>query len=352
MANPFLEALSVELESLVTEAHPYRFGEEIFWLPNWTPKQYWYWLDQSQHVRYSGIVQRILDHSNWSAKFSEQFVRGEVKRIFDEALDQGVERIGPLLDDMSARLDAYATEHLVIVPIQGMKLCMEQLHVGKVVLKPVTESYAAYLDSLGGMSTQYRLKGMNARVCGEYRIVAEQFRARDRAEEECRRSIDVIRYWMSFSVREGERRLSVGLFPELIDGVRTIPVIDISTGGVGICNSSVGVLTDFEFTQDIFRHLQRIGVTHISELVRKEPHQLSEFEHLLIAGLHWFGKAEVQPDRTDSFLNLTTVLETFLTQGGVPITNQIAEGVVMFFAIPVEERRQLKKEIQRLYGLR
>jgi hypothetical protein len=67
---------------------------------------------------------------------------------------------------------------------------------------------------------------------------------------------------------------------------------------------------------------------------------------MLVSGLHWFGKSEIQPDRTDSFLNLTTVLEIFLTQGGAPITNQIDEGVVMFFDLSIDERRKLKGELR------
>jgi hypothetical protein len=45
-------------------------------------------------------------------------------------------------------------------------------------------------------------------------------------------------------------------------------------------------------------------------------------------------------------------LEAFLTVGDGPINQSVAEGVVIFLAVPVEERIRLKKELQRLYRYR
>jgi hypothetical protein len=60
----------------------------------------------------------------------------------------------------------------------------------------------------------------------------------------------------------------------------------------------------------------------------------------------------VQAAATDRFLNLVTCLETFLSTGDGNITQGVAEGVVMFFAVPVAERVRLKKELQRHYKTR
>ena len=54
----------------------------------------------------------------------------------------------------------------------------------------------------------------------------------------------------------------------------------------------------------------------------------------------------------DRFLNMITVLETFLTTGEGNITQAVSEGAVMFFNVPVTERVRLKKELQRLYKTR
>jgi hypothetical protein len=351
MANGFLNALANDLAVLVDTAHRLSLGEPTFGIPTWTPRKLWYWLDEQQSLNYSGVVRRILGHKEWSEKFSEQYIRWAVKRIFDDALDNGNARIRPSLDELADQFDAYATEHLVVVPIQGLKLGLNELKVGKVVFKPVTNQYAVDLDSKHGLTPQYRLRGMDVMVCAEHTVVAEQGRAADRAEDECRRSIDVLRYWMSFCSREGVR-MSVGLFPEVLDGQRTIPVTNLTTGESGIENRGVGILTEFEITDDILNHLKTVGVLDAATILEKRLDHVSEFERMLLSGLHWFGKSEVQPDQTDSFLNLTTVLEVFLTQSGAPITNQIAEGVVMFFALDVDERRKLKAEIQDLYGLR
>lgn len=97
------------------------------------------------------------------------------------------------------------------------------------------------------------------------------------------------------------------LFPEVLSGQRTMPLIDLSTGKSGIENRGVGILTEFEITDDILNHLKAVGV--LDATTEKQLAQLTEFERMLVSGLHWFGKSEVQPNRTDRFLNLTTVLE-------------------------------------------
>jgi hypothetical protein len=120
---------------------------------------------------------------------------------------------------------------------------------------------------------------MDVQVCAEYTVVAEQGRAAERAEEECRRVVDIIRYWMSFCTRE-RVFMSVGLFPEVLSGQRTMPVIDLSTGGVGIQNRGVGIITEFEITEDILKHLEAAGVFQVTTMLEKDLNQLNEFERM------------------------------------------------------------------------
>ena len=51
-------------------------------------------------------------------------------------------------------------------------------------------------------------------------------------------------------------------------------------------------------------------------------------------------------------MHLIMTLEAFLTVGDAPITQSVAERVVIFLAVPVAERVRLKKELQRFYKLR
>lgn len=213
MARGFIDTVTKDLAALVKAAHPYLFGEKTFGIPASTPQKVWYWLDETQSQQYDHVVRRVLNHKSWSLKFSEQYVRWAVKRIFDHALDNGIEQIGPSLARLAAEFEAYATEHMAIVPIQGLRLGLDELKIGNVLLKPLTDEYAAHLDKTHHMTPVYGLRGMAVKVCAEYTVIAEQGKAADRAEDECRRSIDVLRYWISFCTREGSP-LSVGLFPE------------------------------------------------------------------------------------------------------------------------------------------
>jgi hypothetical protein len=353
MAKDLINRLTEELTALVEVVHPYSFGEETFGIPLCTPEKLWYWLDRTQSQNYNEVIRRLLGHENWSEKFSEEYVSWAVKRIFDDALDNGTEQIRPRLNELAAEFDEYATERLVTVPIQGLTLGFDELRVGNVVLKAVTDAYAADLDKKHHLTPNYRLRGMDAKVFAEHSVVAEQRKAADRAEEECRHSIDILRFWMSFCTRESAGlRSSVGLFPEVLRGQRTMPVMNLATGESGIVNRGVGFLTEFEINEKILNHLRTIGVLDVGEIREKRLIHRTDFERMILSALHWFGKSEVQFDHSDRFLNLTTVLEMFFTEGGTPIGKQIAEGVVMFFALSVGERRELKCELQRLYGLR
>jgi hypothetical protein len=80
-------------------------------------------------VLYGKVVRRLLSHNSWHQRFSEEYVNTAVKTILDEAFDAGKGQIRLRLNELAAQFDGYATQRLVIVPIQGLKLGIDELRI-------------------------------------------------------------------------------------------------------------------------------------------------------------------------------------------------------------------------------
>jgi hypothetical protein len=349
--NGFADRLVKAISTLTELARPFSSGEQPSSIPMSTPNGVWYWFDEAGLQHRWKCIKQFLAHEPWAAKFSVAYMNGTIKRLTDAGIDGGTRAVREELERIVTSFDNFCEERTVIVPIQGITIDRPELKVGRILLKRASTEYMEYVEDLYGMSQELRLRGMNVNVCGEYCVMAEQTKAVELAEDESRRSIDVIRYWLSFCKRDGAR-LFVGLFPEVTCGQRTMPIVGIAGVGNGVYNRGVGMLGKFERTDAILDHLRGAGVIGIAGLLEKPPNELSEFEGLIIRGLHWFGKAEMQQDRADAFGNLMTVLESFLTSGERPVAVHIAESVVMFFQMGVAERLKLRDRIKDLYGLR
>ncbi len=95
-----------------------------------------------------------------------------------------------------------------------------------------------------------------------------------------------------------------------------------------------------------------IGVTAVADILAK-PSGVTEFEEILLRGIHWFANALTQSEAENAVLSLVTCLETFLaTPPGERLTDSLAEGVAVALFQSVEERKRMKKRIKELYGLR
>ncbi len=91
----------------------------------------------------------------------------------------------------------------------------------------------------------------------------------------------------------------------------------------------------------------------VSAILAKPVSALSDFERVLLRGLHWFGNALPQKEPENELLSLVTCLETFLTpRDGNPIGTAIAEGVALLLGNTLDERKKLKKRVKDLYGKR
>ena len=164
-----------------------------------TPSGNFYSLFDDVRDNFEAIVRRLLNHGDWSAKFSETHMINCVRNVLSHAIDaHSTDFIAPDFSDLLKELEGYSTEHTVYVPIQGLAMTVPDIKMGSVFLRSVVGDFNARIDEFCSRLEGFRAKNLpGIRVFAEYHAVAEPLRAEERAEDEARRVVDVLRYWMS-----------------------------------------------------------------------------------------------------------------------------------------------------------
>ena len=194
------------------------------------------------------------------------------------------------------------------------------------------------------------------RACAEVKISAEPERAVERAIEETRRVVDLLRFSILFLDSERDRgngsqnewRKVIGIQGDACADKRTVVSIN-DEGGMYYSNSMVNHW--FDLHELVVEEMRQLGVFVLSDLMKKA--ELSEFEEVILRAVHWLASAQAQEQKENALLNLITCLETFLKPSDKdPITATIAEGVAILTADTLEARKRRKKRIKEFYQKR
>jgi hypothetical protein len=317
------------------------------------------------------IVQIILKQQDWNEKFSEKYIETGVQSLIAKALRDGTLQTIPIhLSDFESSLNQYNKKQTVYVPIHGILMSIPSLTIGNINLKlignieftqllerieNIVHSLKATQEEREAFLNMERLmleKNIRGHVCAEFTVIAEPTRAQERAEEEARRVLDLLRYSIHFLYSDSFQ-VYVGLQGEVIYTPRVVPVISADGRSFSIQQSISGSLHPFEINQPNIDRMDKIGVFKLSKLLTKKDRALTDFERTILRSVHWFASAQVQQEPENKFVNLITCLESFLTpRDGNPIGTAIAEAVAILLADTVDKRKRLKKKMLELYRLR
>lgn len=319
---------------------------------------------------YEDISKRLVQKEGWGEKFSEKYVDNAIQKLLANILkDNAIEKTEEYFDQLIADYDNYSQEQTCYVPLAGIQMPMDAFPFGKVILRKMTADFADKLakkiESITMLTTntqeqkgkaaqfmRQQIKNLEGTICVEFKIVAEQERARERAEEESRRVLDLISYSIP-ALYPKEHNITAGLNGEIGYGSRITPIISSDERRYSINIQNVGPLTDFDLSSKHIDHMKRIGVFKVAEILQKSDRSLTDFESTLLRGIHWFANSQTQFERESEFLNLVTCLETFLTpRDSDPIGTAVAEGVAIIISTDLETRKILKKKIKDFYRMR
>jgi hypothetical protein len=318
---------------------------------------------------YEALIKSLISEGDWGEKFSEKYLDKALRQLLGtlSAEEDLAEPAPSFVQDLVDRLDGYSRKQTTYVPLVGIQLDGDEYEFGQVTLETMSEGKVEQLVKMmeSAISSSKSaeevkseaivwnrpvLESLEGTVCARFEAVAEPIRMRERAEEECRRCLDLLRYAIP-SLYPKDLNVAVGLSGEVAPAQRLTPTF--SSDAYDINMKSVGPLMPFEFDPRNIEIMEQLGVLEVSTLLKKPHTDLTNYENALLRGIHWFADAQVQPEIENKLLSLTACLETFLTpKDGSPIGNSIAEGAAMMIADDLESRRYLKRRVKQLYGMR
>ena len=320
---------------------------------------------------YEDVCRQLLKRQDWSSKFSEKYIDSKLHRVLAELLENDdVSKASEYIDKLIYELENFSDEQLVLLPLTGIVMFVPSLELGRITLRNISlsdteELFIPYKTNLAesGLTPTEQAQGVQrlrqeiypvvqGKVCAEFRVIAEAQRAIERAEEECRRVLDLLRYAIPLIFSRGYQ-FKIGLWKEAMrDSSETLVLTQQSPLFVK-SSKLVGSNADFILNEQTVQLLERIGVFEMAKILKKPIGEMQGFEETLLRGIHWFANAQIQIERENDLLGLMTCLETFLTsENSDKISNTVAEGVAFVLGNTLEERKHLKKQIKAFYNKR
>jgi hypothetical protein len=303
----------------------------------------------------SCIVEQLLEEYEWREKFSERFIRDKINNIILRMVreDKNNLKATNYLDEMIQELDTFSIEQSVYIPLFGISKPSDEIEIGNITISWVDSAKTKGLEEKCRSAPEYVEKinkYIKEHVCSEFHCIAEPARALERAEEETRRAIDLIRYAIP-SIYIPSARIAVGLHGEFCRSYRYAPIDPIGADSFAARGTWTGALLEFEFSPENIQKMKMIGINKLSEVLRKDV--ISEFENNLLSSIHWFANSQVKTENADRLLNLITCLEILFTpKDRDPIIQNVAEGAAIFIGDNVVDRKWVIDRIRGLYALR
>lgn len=320
---------------------------------------------------YESVIEDLLIHLGWAEKWSEAYLDEALRRIIANTIIAGVaDGLDQLIETLSSDFQRYSRIHVVRLPLFGIQTDIDSLSLGNIVLEEMTQTkvddIAALSDEVLDRTTsapeivkfakqknREALQSLCGKVCARFEAVAEPIRAKQRAEEETRRVIDLLRYVIP-AMAPKEMRTCVGIEGDVpFSSVRTSPIYAADRTQFSMSFDSRGPLAPLHINEGTLRTMEQIGVFTVSEILKKKHSTTTEFEEAILRGIHWFADASAQTEKENAFLGLITAIETYLTpRENNPIGTAIAEGVAITLTDQLENRKKLKRKLKSYYSNR
>jgi hypothetical protein len=323
--------------------------------------------------KYEKLLQQLLQHEGWQEKFSAEYLDKAIQRIVATLLKESeTESAERLFDQLVNEYETFSSEYVVYVPLAGINLHADSFPIGNIQLRKMAD---AFIDELFDKAktvtvltlnspeekdannawTRRRLESLKGGVCAEFYAIAEPQRVRERAEKEIREVLDLLRYAISVLSERG-LKIAVGLHGEVTSAVQTTFIFALDGQSFQEHSTRVGSLSGFELTPENIGKMEQIGIFKVAEIL-KQPRKVTDFERMLLRGIHWFATSQTQFERENELLNLMTCLETIFTRSGQgiigpSIAEQVADGVARLLTTDLKNRNAQKQRIKDLYGMR
>jgi len=311
------------------------------------------------------LLTHLLKEKKWTRKFSERYIEDRLLSIYAATVQtQSPEELLRRFEELVQEFSQYAKEYRCLIPLAGVAAVQDGIEIGRIRLRRFSlQGLAEELgigdllenDSIKESFESATLKGRQDVTFAEFSVVAEQGRATEMARTECERMFDVLRYAIPY-VTEPHLNVAVGFEYEIQgDGQMRIFCDECEKKRAlgGSIHHRNFAFTELRVDGNCLQKMEKIGAMRLSSILKKPSEQLTEFEEIVLRGAHWYSAGRKVREAENSFLNYTTVLETFFTPPkGDPIAATIADGCAFVLGESVERRMRISQRIKKLYGAR
>lgn len=328
-------------------------------------------------MQYMRLLHRILDaHDSWRQKFRDDDIIERFNNLIGTALSEGanIQRIGQLFDALVAQLESFATEQTVYIPLGGFEIDDNYtLQIGKVTLMQMSNtrknellarSVAVIERSLNSdeekRTTRRIYEESLARIaghaCAEFRVVADEDKARELAEMETSRAIESLR--VSIPSLYGIRgHVDIGFLWEISRTSQFTPVLSTDERQVAMHTAMRGPLKAYKLDQYTERALKESGLLGLAQVLERPQSEWTHFERQLLRAIHWFSDAQRQREVENVVTSLVTCWEALFTprrkdEQSKSINSSVSAGVAATAGTTEDERNYLRERTRELYDIR
>lgn len=340
-------------------------------------------LDSEAAEKYRKLLSRILElNAAWRELFPNQMITGHVGRIVAEVRKSpSFRRASELLKATIQEFDSTRIEVDICIPLGGIEMGEDELTLGRVILRKMTEArfdeiYQRMRASLQHQVQQMQLQGIagldaakvetiaqayiallgkcRGKVCAWMRLtVGFPDKAREIADVETARVLELLRYSIPFLYPNGQR-VVVGQLWELTGVFYDTPVIATDNTRFAVVRQAPGLVIPFAVNGDTLVKMRGIGVFDMAAIFSRTEDQWNFFERTLARAIHWYSDAQTQRQPENIALSLAITLETLFTSrdNERSIMDDISSGVVHTLAANQDAADAIKKTVKHLYNLR
>lgn len=319
--------------------------------------------------QFLALAGRLARQRHWSDRVSETYLGQRLVPILTTARGGVPEHVETSIDDLINEVENYAVERTAYVPLKGVVLSLNELELGRVVLRVVDdqeldrirqELKIAHATATGNAESRDEVdhllieasKNLGGKVCALYSSVAEPTRVREQAEVESRRVLEVLVFG------------NAALYPfhprsDAVAGLEgEVPPVGPWIGIVGAdgFNFSIQMAPTswpIEITLSEVEAFDKVGVFALADLLTRPEESLTDLEDALLRAVHWFAASQTQVELENRLLNLMTSLEVVVgPDDNSPIASAVSERTALIVARTDTYRDEIRKFVRGLYRAR
>jgi hypothetical protein len=318
-------------------------------------------LPAEQHQKLFDLAEKLLEKTKSASRISLRYAFKETLGIFNEQFANepiNPKEIAPKLAAMMNEWHNYSREQTLYLRVKGLKLS-KPLNLGGVEFvmcnDRIAEQFLTQMYEKIGFAPGKQSNALNERFADHfeehciavYRVVAEPFKAFERAHDETRRALEILRY-ASVPMTVG-KNVKFGLDgdPSFAEDSAFVSSTEILEGEF----SPDAKIEDFRIDDFAAIELEQLGALQLAGFLN-EP-KPSEFKESLLRAVHWLSSALTQQEKENKYLHLIIALEAlFSPKSGDPISNTIAESTAIVVSHHLKARLDTKAEVKKCYSRR